>query len=205
MPASEQTTPNSTVIGLPEPQYDGEVSLEQSLLQRRSIRSYTGQPLTLQAISQLLWAAQGISDATGLRTAPSAGALYPMELYFATARGVFSYDPHEHSLQQSTDEDVRARLANAALGQQHVADATCVIVITGAQRRLSAKYGKNARKYMLLEAGHIAQNILLQAESLGLGAVPVGAFSDSRLAEVLALPPDHAPLYLIPVGAVDGK
>ena len=201
-PSQEQ----AEVIKLPEPSYDSEVSLEQSLLNRRSIRSYTGEPLTLQEVSQLLWAAQGLTDPGGLRAAPSAGALYPLELYLVAGdgedltAGVYRYQPDGHQLVKTLDGDMRAELAEAALGQAWVKEGAVSIVFTAVYERTTVKYGDRGVRYVHMEAGHAAQNLCLQATALGLGAVTVGAFHDEEVTRLLNLPADEQPLYIIPVG-----
>jgi len=201
-PSPEQ----ASVINLPEPRYDSDVSIEQSLLNRRSIRSYTGEPLTLQEVSQLLWAAQGITDPGGLRTAPSAGALYPLELYLVVGdvedltSGVYRYEPDGHQLVKTMDGDQRAGLAEAALGQSWVEEGAISIVFTGVYERTTGKYGERGIRYVHIEVGHAAQNLCLQATAMGLGVVTVGAFSDEQVTELLNLPEDEQPLYIIPVG-----
>lgn len=188
-------------IDLPKPRLKGEVSVEEALSRRRSIRSYTDRPLTLQAISQLCWAAQGITrEETGFRTAPSAGATYPLELYVVWEKGVYRYDPRSHRLEARVAQDKRGDLAQAALGQRMVAQAPAVFVISAVYERTGRRYGRRAVRYVHMEAGHVGQNIALQAVALGLGSVPVGAFHDGDVAEVLELPKDEAPLYIIPVG-----
>ena len=190
-----------TPLILPAPQREGKLSLEAALSRRRSIRSFTKEPLTAEQIGQLVWAAQGITDPQGFRTAPSAGALYPLEVYVATAAGAFHYEPGPHRLQPHVAEDLRAALAAAALNQSAIAEAPAVLVITAVYERTARKYGEDrARRYATLEAGHVAQNVLLEAVALGLGAVPVGAFDDGRVARLLDLESREAPLYLIPVG-----
>ena len=194
------------VINLPEPRYDSDVSIEQSLLNRRSTRSYTGEPLTLQEVSQLLWAAQGVTDPQGFRTAPSAGALYPLELYLVAGdvegltAGVYRYEPGEHQLVKTMEGDKRAELASAALGQSWVEEGVISIVFTGVYERTTVKYGERGIRYVHMEAGHAAQNLCLQATALGLGIVTVGAFNDEQLAELLNLPENEQPLYVIPIG-----
>ncbi len=191
---------------LPEPRYDSEVSIEQSLLQRRSIRSYTGQPLTLQEVSQLLWAAQGITDPGGFRTAPSAGALYPLEVYVLVGEvqnlppGVYRYEPDGHQLIKTMDGDRRAGLASAALGQDCVKEGAIAFVFTGVYERTTGKYGDRGIRYVYIEVGHAAQNLCLQATAMGLGAVTVGAFYDEQVTKLLNLPEKERPLYIIPVG-----
>jgi SagB-type dehydrogenase family enzyme len=194
------------VIKLPEPQYDSEVSLEKSLLERRSIRSYTGQPLTLEEVSQLLWAAQGVTDPAGYRTAPSAGALYPLELYIVAGdvedlpAGVYRYQPDGHQLAKTLDGDKRAELASAALEQSCVEEGTADFVFTAVYERTTGKYGQRGIRYVHMEVGHAAQNLCLQATALGLGAVTIGAFYDKEVSQLLNLPAEEQPLYIIPVG-----
>jgi SagB-type dehydrogenase family enzyme len=186
---------------MPEATQDADMGLEQALAARRSIRSFADEPLTLDEISQLTWAAQGLTEEGGAgRTAPSAGGTYPLEMYVATPDGVYHYVPDGHLLEVVQGEDLRAPLAAAALDQLWVADAAIVVVITAVFARTEQRYGDRAERYVHLEAGHAAQNVLLQAVALDLGAVPVGAFRDEEVQEVLGLPGDHEPLYLIPVG-----
>ncbi len=199
-PAQPSVTATLVREPLPPPRTEGPLSLEEALLQRRSVRAYTDRALTREEVGQLLWAAQGITRAGRYRTAPSAGALYPLELYVADAEGVWHYIPQEHALDRWRPEDRRPRLCPAALSQEAVCHAPVVFVVTGVFARTAQKYGDRAIRYVWLEAGHAAQNLLLQAVALGLGAVPIGAFYDDRVQAALDLPPDHAPLYLIPVG-----
>ena len=192
---------SKSTVDLPEPVTDSGVSLEQVMLRRRSVREYTDEPLELAELSQLLWAAQGITDPSGKRTAPSAGAMGPLEVYVVTADGVSHYMPDGHRLKQKASGDRRMALSSAATDQEKVAKAPVVLVITGVMARTAWKYGGDrAWRYVNLEAGHAAQNVLLQVSALGLGAVPVGAFDDNGVMDVLGLPADHRPLYLIPVG-----
>lgn len=190
------------ILQLRAPDEIGGMPLNLAIGRRRSMREFAALALTIDEIGQLLWAAQGITEATGgLRAAPSAGALYPIELDAVMATGVFRYRPLDHSLLQRDTRDLRSALAKAALGQDCVAGAPCLIAISAVAARTSAKYGGRATRYVLLEAGHVAQNILLEACTLGLAAVPVGAFDDGAVARVLRNSPDEQPLYLIPVGA----
>jgi SagB-type dehydrogenase family enzyme len=200
-PAPPGQAGEGDVIVLPTPLLEGPLSLEEAILGRRSVRAYGDQPLTLGEISQLLWSAQGVTDPRGFRTAPSAGALYPLELYLVLAEGVYHYEESVHQLTSIQQGDVRADLCEAALGQDAVRDAPAVVVITAVYARTISKYGsERGPQYVHLEAGHAAQNLLLQAVSLELGAVPIGAFYDQQVQEVLGIPADHQPLYLIPVG-----
>ena len=187
-------------MALPKPRLQGELSLEETLAQRRSVRSFTEEKLTLEEISQLLWAAQGLTAAWGGRTAPSAGALYPLEVYVATANGLYHYVPQGHKVIIESQDDLRQGLWEAGLKQDAISNAPAVFVITAVYERTAKKYGGRAERYVKLEAGHACQNILLQAVALRLGAVPIGAFYDDQVQAALSLPPDHQPLYLIPVG-----
>lgn len=149
----------------------------------------------------MLWAAQGITDiTTGFRAAPSAGALYPLEVYLVSRHGVYRYLPHRHGLTQVREGDARPALYRAGLSQSPIQEAPISIVITAVYERTRAKYGDRAERYVILEAGHAAQNVLLQAVALGLGAVPIGAFYDEAVQTALGCPTEHKPLYIIPVG-----
>jgi SagB-type dehydrogenase family enzyme len=193
--------PADSVIPLPSPRLQGSLSLEEVLARRRSVRSFTPQALSLVEIGQLLWAAQGVTDPSGKRTAPSAGALYPLETYALTPDGIYHYDPAAHSLARVRDGDRREELYQAALMQDSVRQAPLVIAMAAVYGRTEAKYGpQRGPRYVHMEVGHAAQNVLLQAVALGLGAVPVGAFLDDEMADVLGLPGDQRPLYLLAVG-----
>jgi SagB-type dehydrogenase family enzyme len=186
---------------LPQPRSKGPLSVEEAIAGRRSVRSYAPQGLTDEELSQLLWAAQGITERRqGLRAAPSAGATYPLETYVVTAEGVFHYEPAGHALRATRAGDVRTKLAAAALGQEFVRRAPVTIVLAAVPERTTRRYGRRGLTYVHMEAGHAAQNMHLQAVALGLGSVPVGAFDDDAVTEVLGLPPAQIPLYLIPVG-----
>jgi SagB-type dehydrogenase family enzyme len=188
------------VIQLPEPASDGGMSVEAALAKRESVRHFTSVPLTLSLLSQILWAAQGITRDWGGRTAPSAGALYPLELYLALLDGFFHYIPRNHQLMHISESNFIEDLAAVALGQQCIRESSAVVVIAAVYKRIEQKYGRRGERYVKVEAGHAAQNILLQAVSQGIGAVPVGAFYDDDVRKVLSLPSDHEPLYLIPLG-----
>jgi len=193
-------SPPPQEMALPQPRLQGEVSLEETLTRRRSVRSFTEEELTLEEISQLLWAAQGLTAAWGGRTAPSAGALYPLEVYVATPNGFYHYVPQGRKVIIQSQDDLRLKIWEVALKQDAIREAAAVFVITAVYERTAKKYGARAERYVKLEAGHACQNILLQAVALNLGAVPIGAFYDDQVQAVLSLPTDHEPLYLIPVG-----
>jgi SagB-type dehydrogenase family enzyme len=188
------------LLDLPVPRLQGDVSLEQTLARRRSVREFTDQDLTLEQLSQLLWAAQGITNERGFRTAPSAGALYPLELYVVRDVELYHYQPAEHVLARTEAQDARQAVWKAGLEQNALRDAPVVFLICAVYQRTAQKYGQRATQYVHLEAGHAAQNLLLQAVALGLGGVPIGALYEEQLQAALALPEDHEPLYLLAVG-----
>lgn len=192
------TSPRSTA-DLPEPS-ESAVSLDTALRGRRSVREFLAEPLTRGEIGQLLWAAQGVTADWGGRTAPSAGALYPLELHAVTPTGALHYLPDGHRVETTSARDLRPDLAAAALGQDAVERAPLVVIVVVVPERTAATYGERAGRYVDLEAGHAAQNLLLQAVAIDLAGVPIGAFDDAAVARVLALPRGHEPRYLLPVG-----
>jgi SagB-type dehydrogenase family enzyme len=194
---------------LQQPQFDGEISLERAIKNRRTSRAFMSDPLSQGEFSQLLWAAYGITDDRGFkRTAPSGGALYPMDLYAVAGTGgvkdletgTYHYDPNEHSISSILEGDIRVDLARASLSQMWMATAPVNLIITVEYRRISVKYGERGARYALMEAGHIGQNIFLQAEALGLGAGIVGAFHDENVSNVVKIPRENEPLLIMPVG-----
>ena len=196
-------------IKLPRPAYDGKVSVEQAVKERRTIRDFLPNPLSMAHLSQLLWAAQGITDEhKGFRAAPSAGALYPLDVYAVVGDGgvdglgpgVYHYKPASHSLELVMKGDRRKDVAHAALTQMWTARAPVVFIITAEYERNTRKYGERGVRYAHIEVGHVGQNIFLQAGALGLGAGIVGAFRDTSVAEVIGAPKEHEPIILIPVG-----
>jgi SagB-type dehydrogenase family enzyme len=188
-------------VKLPPPELKGHVTLEQTLATRRSVRGFADCSLSWEQISQLLWAAQGITDEpSGFRTAPSAGALRPMEIHFATETGTYHYMPGGHEVEQISTTDKRADLARAAVGQPWVQEAAIDILVAATYQKTAAVYGERARRLIDLEAGHIAQNIHLQAVALGLGSVPIGAFNRDEVHKILSLPKEQEPIYIISVG-----
>ncbi len=201
-----QQAEHQNLINLPEPRFNSDVSIEQALLERRSVRDYSGEPLILQDVSQLLWAAQGITSAYGFRTAPSAGGTYPIEVCLVVndvadlSSGVYRYLPVEHAVVKVLDGDMRMAMYNAALGQDWVKEASINIVIAAIYERTTDRYGERGIRYVHMEAGHVAQNIYLQAAALNLGTVAIGAFHDDLIKEVLTLGLQEQPLYIMPVG-----
>lgn len=200
---------DSGIILLPKHKSKGSLSVEEALASRRTRRDFQAKPLSLEEVAQLLWAAQGITGTDGyLRAAPSAGALYPLDVYAVVgeasveglAAGAYRYLPPQHGLKQITTGDLREAVAQASLKQRWMADAPLSLVVTAEYSRIEGKYGSRGRRYALMEAGHAGQNVFLQAEALGLAAGIVGAFDDGRLANVLHLPRGHEPLLVMPVG-----
>lgn len=206
--AQKKITPTygPEMIKLPEPRYVSNTSIEKALSERRSIRDYKDEPLKLKELSQLLWAAQGITDKRGLRTAPSAGALYPLELYVAVGnvinlpQGIYKYKPDEHGLVRIEEGDKRIELSNAALGQDWVRNGAAAIVFSAVYERTTAKYGKKGIRYVDIEVGHAAQNVYLQAVSLNLGTVVVGAFYDDEVKKIMNMRDNEQPLCIMPIG-----
>ena len=196
-------------IKLPLPQLKGKMSVEEALARRRSRRVFKDYSLTLEQVSQLLWSAQGITEErNGLRTAPSAGALYPLDIYLVVGKdkvedlkvGVYHYNPRQHSLTIILEEDQRRELARACLGEKFIEDAPISLIITAEFSRTTNHYGKRGIYYVYMEAGHVGQNVYLQVESLGLGTVSFGGFDEEGVSQALNLPDQHIPLYVMPVG-----
>ncbi len=185
---------------LPKPITRGKLSLEEVLLSRRSCRSFTGDVLSMEEVSQLLWSGQGMTDRRGFRAVPSAGATYPLILYAILPEGVFRYEPENHSLILIKSGDIRRPLARASLEQYFMTQAGVIILISADFRRTTGRYGKRGERYVVLEAGHCAQNIFLQAEALGLGSVAIGAYDDAEVARLVGLSDEEKPLLLVAVG-----
>lgn len=199
-PAPNPSSAHTGEIQLPAPDRVGTLTFERLLASRRSVRAFRATPLSMAVVSQLLWAAQGITDAEGRRTAPSAGALFPLDVYVAMADGAFHYLPRGHRLEHRSDRDLRPLLARAAFGQDAVREAPAVFAITAVWARTESKYDGRARLYVPVEVGHAAQNLLLQATALRLAGVPVGAFDEDAVHAALGLASGEAPLYLVPIG-----
>ncbi|MCP4205343.1 MAG: SagB/ThcOx family dehydrogenase [bacterium] len=196
----------SVQIDLPAPFSVGEVTVEEALERRRSIRSYASSALTLEEVSQLLWAAQGITGEDGERTAPSAGALYPLEIYLVAADasglepGVYRYLIEDHGLQLVSTGDVRRELTAAAWDQDWMSRAPAALVVAGVVERTAKKYGSRARRYVLMEVGGVTENVSLQAVAIGLATTFVGAFDDGAVAGLLGLKAGEEPFAILPVG-----
>jgi len=197
-----------TVIRLPLAQLKSKVSLEEAIAKRRSVRKYGTGPLTLFQLGQILWSAQGVTSPGKLRAAPSAGAIYPLEIFAFVGKetvdglqaGIYHYEVGSHSLSLHRPGDLRQGLAKAALDQGFIASASVDIVICAVYPRTSYKYGRRGERYVHMEVGHVGENIHLQAVALGLATVEVGAFDDEEVRKVLGLEEQIKPLYIMPIG-----
>lgn len=211
--------PAGEVINLPPPNYIGKISVEEALKNRRSVRTYKDRPLSLEEVSQLLWAAYGVTKSFehmpdflrgGFRTAPSAGALYPLELYLAAFKvtdlktGIYWYDSEKHKLVRIADGDKRREVSAAAFDQDQFRSAAAAIVYSAVFSRTTGKYGRRGReRYVCMDLGHSAENVYLQAYALGIGTCAVGAFDDLRLKKAIGMTRDEEPLYIMPIGKVE--
>lgn len=190
-------------IKLPQPQIKSNVSLEQAIHTRHSVRTFKKVHLELREISQLLWAAYG-NNAYGKRTVPSAGATYPFDIYLVAGfvkeleSGIYLYDGKNHTLTLTSPGDIREKLAQSCFGQRFIAEAPATLVLVAQFQRTTSFYGKRGERYVYLDAGHIGQNVSLQVETLGLGTCMVGAFDDIAVKQVLGVKGDV--VYIMPVG-----
>jgi len=206
-----------TIIKLPNPQLKGKVSLEETILKRRSVRRYRREPLNLSQLSQILWSAQGVTGTGEFRAAPSAGATYPLEIFVFVGKqgviasktkqapkelqaGIYHYEADSHSLSLHKPADLRPDLARATLDQEFIIDAPVDIVICALYHRTSYRYGRRGERYVHIEVGHVGENIHLQAVALGLATVEVGAFHDEEVRKVLGVEEQIKPLYIMPLG-----
>ena len=199
-------------IKLPTPNQKGGMTLSEATARRRSIREFSPEPVSLSELSQLLWSAQGVTETSWqLRAVPSAGAIYPLELFIVCGQGgiegmdagIYHYEIDSHSLKLRHKGDFRADLAGVALGEAGVNQAPVSLVICAEYELTLDRYGDRGQRYVHIEVGHTGQNIYLQATALGLGTVAIGAFSDERVREVLRLERQYKPLYIMPVGRPD--
>lgn len=193
------STESCAMVSLPEPGHSG-LTVEEAIRQRRSVRSYTDEALTLAEVSMILFAAQGITGEAGnraLRAAPSAGATYPFELYVFANRieglqpGLYRYLPHGHGLEMLRAGDFGEALSEACLDQSMPAEAACTLVLAAVPERTTDVYGQRGLMYIYMEAGHISQNIYLECASLGLGVVAVGAFHESDIDAIIGIDGEH--------------
>ncbi|MFI5384241.1 MAG: SagB/ThcOx family dehydrogenase [Methanosarcina thermophila] len=195
-------------LRLPGPEVSGISQIEELIAKRRSVRKNKDKKLSESVISRLLWAAQGVSSETGLRTSPSAGALYPLEVHLVIGEsgelepGVYRYVPEDHTLVQEISGDIREKLSKAALSQPMIKNAPASIVISAVYARITSRYGNRGIRYTHMEAGHAAQNVYLLGMELGIGTCAVGAFKDEEVRSVLKLPANQEPLYILPLGYI---
>jgi SagB-type dehydrogenase family enzyme len=202
--ADEKNSTKGEIMKLPEPKLESKISVEEALSRRRSVRDYKEDTLSLEEISQLLWSAQGVTAKWGGRTAPSSGALYPLEIYIVVGTvkglksGLYHYDPQKHGISQKKEGDLREKLTEASLGQDEILRAPATLVITAVYERTMKKYHERGIQYVHMEVGSAGENIYLQAESLGLGTVFIGAFEDEEVKKVLEI--EEEPLGIMPVG-----
>ncbi len=198
--------PASEVIALPPPVTAPAGALGDLLARRRSARRFGAGPLSISSVGQLLWTAQGTTGRDGHRVAPSAGALYPLEISVVAGRvdglapAYYRYQAHGHSISSMMPGDLRAQLAAASWGQDFMAQASVIFVISAVSQRTTRKYGERGHRYVHMEAGHAAQNLCLMATALGLSIVVVGAFDDEQVRAALRFGADESPLALLPVG-----
>ena len=196
-------------IKLPLPKLEGKISVEEALAGRRSRRAFKDNSLTIEQVSQLLWSAQGITDERrGYRTAPSAARTYPLDIYLVVGEdkvedlevGVYHYNPLQHSLTIILEEDRRREISQACLDKNQIENAPVSLIITAEFSRLTDRLGEHRINFVYMEAGHVAQNIYLQVESLGLATVSMGGIREKDISQALNLPDQHIPLYVMPVG-----
>ena len=211
---AQNTQKEPDIIKLPKPNLESKVSVEEALQGRRSTRSYKNEPLSLSEVSQILWAAYGVTQKMsgfrgGLKTAPSAGATYPLEIYLVAgnvtdlSKGIYRYIPENHTLKKVYAGDKRSELCAAAHGQSMVRSAPASIVYTAIYERATGRYGVRGKdRYVCMDLGHSAQNVYLQAYTLGIGTCAVGAFDDSALKSVMPIPKNEIPLYIMPLGKI---
>lgn len=209
--AAASTGPLAAALALPAPRIDGTVSLERTLQDRRSVRAFAARPLDLTTVGQLLWAAQGLTHPQGLRTAPSAGATFPLELYLVAGEvdgltaGLYHYRPDGHELVPVAAGDIRGELAAAALGQSWLESAPVSVVVVAVPERTAQRYGQRATRYVAMEVGAVVQNIQLQGAALDLGSTFIGAFTDATVGRLLGLGRGEEPLAIVPIGHLPGS
>lgn len=209
-PAFPQEGPEKAkVVELPKPKPKGKVSLEEAISKRRCVRSYKDKALSLEQVSQLLWAANGVTGKKSyFRAAPSAGALHPLDFYAVVGTGsvkgldagVWHYNPKKHTITLLTKGDQRLPLQNASLGQKQVGTAEVVVVLTVEYKRTTQKYGNRGRRYALMDAGFAAENLFLQVQTLDLSMCVIGAFRDEMITDILKLPKEHEPVLVLTIG-----
>jgi SagB-type dehydrogenase family enzyme len=193
-------------IKLPEPKTTGSISVEETLLKRRSVREYLSEHLSLAEISQLLWSAYGITSEEGFRTAPSAGALFPLKIYLAAVninkleQGFYLYDSKTHTLELRKTGDYAEPLTAGTFFQDYIGEAAAILIISADYTGPNEKYGDQGKKFTWMDLGHLGQNVHLQAVSLDIGTVAVAAVRPDEIEKLLDLPGGEEVLYLMPLG-----
>ena len=211
---AQNTQKEPDIISLPKPKLESNVSVEEALQKRRSTRSFKNEPLSLSEASQILWAAYGVTKKMsglrgGLKTAPSAGATYPLEIYLVAgnvedlSKGIYRYIPKNHTLKKVSTGDKRSELCAAAHGQSMVRNAPALLVYTALYERTTERYGARGKdRYICMDVGHSAQNVYLQAYTLGIGTCAVGSFDDNAVKSVMTISKYEIPLYIMPLGKI---
>ncbi len=211
---NQEQTGKSLTYTLPQPDTKGTMSVEETMAARRSQRNFSRDGISLKNASQLLWAAYGITKSSdhpalggGLKTAPSAGATYPLQVYLlvrdveGVEPGVYRYIPKDHSIVRVIDRDVKKELSAASYNQKMIEQAPACIFYSAIYSKTTGKYKERGReRYVCMDLGHSAENVFLQAVALGLGTCPVGAFNDDEVRKVMQLPVEEEPLYMMPIG-----
>ncbi len=209
-PGPYKTYPDANKVLLPLPKTEGGMPLWDAMNLRRSEREYGGDPVTMGELQQLLWAAQGITAENHgykLRTAPSAGALYPIETYLGIKNvldispGIYHYDVQGACLDEIRLGDLSSEISEGALGQGMVESADVIFLFTAIFMRSGIKYGERAYRYIYLDCGHIVQNLLLAVGALGLLACPIAALYDLEINKILDVDGEvESILYMVSVG-----
>jgi len=195
-------------LSLPEVKVFGTVSVEEVLSARRSVREFKEEDVTLAQVAQLFWPAQGVTDTSEkrrFRTAPSAGSLYPLQVYAVWNGSVWQYLPKTHTAVLKTKDITRFDLAKGCRSPAVIQSAPVCFIITGNYSHTGRIYEDRGERYVNIEVGHAAQNLLLQAVALGLGSVPVGSVKEAELKTLMGLPEEETPLYILPVGVKKTK
>ncbi|MDD2424997.1 MAG: SagB/ThcOx family dehydrogenase [Bacteroidales bacterium] len=214
---SQEKIETGLIYALPAPETKGAVSVEEAMYNRRSQRSYSRKAISLKEASQILWAAYGVTKPMdnprfggGLKTAPSAGALYPLEIYLLVRDvkglepGVYRYIPKNHSIVRVIAKDIKQELSAASYNQKMIEEAPACLFYSAVYSRITSKYGERGReRYVCMDLGHSAENVFLQAVALGLGTCPIGAFNDEQVRKAMQLPAEEEPLYMMPIGYVE--
>ncbi len=193
-------------ISLPEPTFMSNTSIENALLSRRSMRIFKPESLSIEEISQLAWAAQGVNDPRGFRTSPSAGAFYPINLYIVTQnvenlpKGIYKYKAEEHELIQIASEENASQFFNSITTQYSLKNPAAIFIFSAKVEQIIASYGSFGKKFLYMEAGHTTQNLYLQTTSLEIGTTMIGGVNEKEIRQALNMSSYEHPLCMMPVG-----